>query len=61
MLFGVSDIVSLLFIVSVNTAMCLLGDMFERINRLKVGGKLDWSAYFYSTIAALYSWTVIGA
>lgn len=59
MLFGVRDVYSLVALVSINSAMCLFGDIFEVMNVGHSPKDLDWSAFLFATGAALYSWTLL--
>lgn len=59
MLFGVYDVISLIFIAAVNGAMNLFGDVMEVRNAGKPASEVDWYPFIYGGIAGLYSWVVI--
>jgi hypothetical protein len=39
--------------------MCLFGDLFEVINEGKQGDDIDWTAYYYGSVAGSVSWILI--
>jgi hypothetical protein len=59
MLFGVYDLISLIFIASINAAMNLFGDVMELRNAGKAPEDVDWTPFIYGGIAGLYSWVII--
>jgi hypothetical protein len=59
MLFGVYDLISLIFIGAVNAAMNLFGDVMELRNAGKAPEDVDWTPFIYGGIAGLYSWVII--
>lgn len=61
MLFGVYDIISLIFIAAVNAAMNLFGDAMELLNAGKPADEVDWTPFIYGCISGAFSWVVIGA
>ena len=61
MLFGVYDLISLIFIASINGAMNLFGDVMELRNAGKAPEDVDWTPFIYGGIAGLYSWVIIFA
>jgi len=60
MLFGVYDIISLLFVAAVNAAMNLFGDVMEIRNAGKPASEVDWYPFIYGGIAGAYSWVIVG-
>ena len=61
MLFGVYDVISLVFIFAINGAMCLFGDVHELQNAGRKPEDVDWTAFWYGSIAGLFPWGVITA
>jgi len=61
MLFGVYDIISLIFIACTNAAANLFGDLMELRNAGKKPEDVDWTPFIYGGIAGLYSWAIIFA
>ena len=59
MLFGVYDLISLIFIGAINAAMNLFGDAMELLNAGKPADQVDWTPFIYGAIAGGFSWFVI--
>lgn len=61
MLFGVYDIISLIFIAAINAATNLFGDLMEVKNAGKPKDQVDWTPFWYGAFIGQYSWVVIFA
>ena len=59
MLFGVWNVISLVGVGAINTAMCLFGDLHEVMNAGRAPAEVDWTAYIYGTAAGLVPWGII--
>lgn len=59
MLFGVYDLISLIFIAAINGAMNLFGDLMELRNAGKKPECVDWTPFIYGGVAGAYTWVII--